>query len=1062
MRFIALLFFMLYTFLSFGQVCVSNPAVQQGNMTPSPLVSGGEALLSFSFILNLLDYTDEEIDPIELRVCLFEMAPKHSGNNIVTGPFSSYFTWSYDSTSNCIFGIQNQDILGGAGGIISIATIVTGPENCNPATAGFHVFLTPATCMNGINETIDDNVNFHGCVVENCVANLCTVLHLGGGVYDDQNPLAQRDCDGGGIDNITECEEGTDPDDPADDCTAAISGGIDICAIINADPNSSLATKDCDGGGIDNSTECASGPDPTDPDDDCEAAIQSAIDICAIINANPNSPLATQDCDEGGIDNASECDEGSDPADPEDDCDAAIALSADICAIITANPNIPMATQDCDEGGIDNTTECANGTHPGCDDDDCEAAILGGIDICAILALNPNSPLAIQDCDEGGALNISECNLGTNPNLATDDCTTGPIAGCNLVCVGAASNQTKQYVSTFINGTTWSISPGYLVPFGQITILSGQGTSNLLLDFSNFIANESTITLLAEGTSICGFETHALTIYMDRQCVWPGDVNNDNQQASRFENWVNDVLIYGIALDQLNQLPVTDTLIAASRPLSCLDGALTDWEAQACPDWLIQTVPSTFVPCHVFFHDSVGNPDSLNAKYADCNGDGVLDFSKNWNNFQDSFSTVSNPSDHDVMFYHTLKNSHHNGNSFKSNNNNLLFEVLTLDTVYANGSAINFNILMGDLMHQIPNVNQVAFVAEATLGLDPLPFTLLNNSHLTTDSDHLITYVDFPNGYTGNIGDSLHYYVVINNPQQAVTFKGEQVCNLVCVATVAGLLDHGGTQGGNKNLVDSIPFTFKISTAGIGTTDQAPIYSSSAELTVHVLLDPLLDAKILLEGCTDPTTGLMDDNLRKELLIPYTEPYAADSNYVYAMQELKGIQLDSLSQLFGVTGPKAIVDWVFVEVRDQADSSLLIWSRAALVNREGSIVDLDGVSPVQLSRIPRGRYHVLIRHRTHLPVMTSTPVYLDRNASLVDFTTGQNSTNQVALTQGQYGMIMGDCNGDQVVNSVDRSAGWNMRNSSGYFTSDINMDGTVNASDRVIFWNNRNQSTNLP
>ena len=153
------------------------------------------------------------------------------------------------------------------------------------------------------------------------------------------------DCDGGGIDNATECDAGTDPNggSPQDDCDAAISEGVDIRAIVIANPMSPLATADCDGGGIDNATECANGDNPLNPNDDydCDSFAASGLDLCDFLNDNPNSSMATLDCDGGGVDNATECASGNNPFNANDDinCDNAIAMGIDICTYILGNPN---------------------------------------------------------------------------------------------------------------------------------------------------------------------------------------------------------------------------------------------------------------------------------------------------------------------------------------------------------------------------------------------------------------------------------------------------------------------------------------------------------------------------------------------------------------------------------------------------------------------------------------------------------------------------------------------------------------------------------------------------
>jgi len=55
------------------------------------------------------------------------------------------------------------------------------------------------------------------------------------------------------------------------------STSADICAYVAANPTSALATMDCDGGGIDNLSECQNGDDPTDASDDVTGPLMSDL-----------------------------------------------------------------------------------------------------------------------------------------------------------------------------------------------------------------------------------------------------------------------------------------------------------------------------------------------------------------------------------------------------------------------------------------------------------------------------------------------------------------------------------------------------------------------------------------------------------------------------------------------------------------------------------------------------------------------------------------------------------------------------------------------------------------
>ncbi len=279
---------------------------------------------------------------------------------------------------------------------------------------------------------------------ENGVIDICTIL-----ATDPSHPIGMLDCDNGGVINATECANGGDPLDPSDDCSIAESTSMDICAEITSNPDSPFATLDCDEGGVTNEVECATGADPFDPQDDCQSALDAELNLCELINYDMNHPLATLDCDNGGISNYIECVEGAgDPSDPIDDCYSAVIADVDLCAIIDGDPAHPWASLDCDNGGIPNLEECVNGADPADPIDDeiyapefCVEAVLGIVDICDTLSVDPSHPLSTLDCDGDGVTNEDECTDGTDP---LDPCDfeeasiSGPItadqSGCDNLC----------------------------------------------------------------------------------------------------------------------------------------------------------------------------------------------------------------------------------------------------------------------------------------------------------------------------------------------------------------------------------------------------------------------------------------------------------------------------------------------------------------------------------------------------------------------------------------------------------------------------------------------------
>lgn len=148
--------------LLFGQTCINNPSIQQGDINPAPLVGNAGGILSFSFVENLLDYTDEETDPVNIAVCLLNIEPVNAAAS-VAGTFSGTFTWVYDPGTNCLLGTQNQDIFGGTGGTITVAFNQIASVVCPSNQMGYNANLQPAACMNGTNETVDDTESVYTC-----------------------------------------------------------------------------------------------------------------------------------------------------------------------------------------------------------------------------------------------------------------------------------------------------------------------------------------------------------------------------------------------------------------------------------------------------------------------------------------------------------------------------------------------------------------------------------------------------------------------------------------------------------------------------------------------------------------------------------------------------------------------------------------------------------------------------------------------------------------------------------------------------------------------------------
>jgi len=207
-----------------------------------------------------------------------------------------------------------------------------------------------------------------------------------------------------------------------------------------------------------------------------------------------------------------------------------------------------------------------------------------------------------------------------------------------------------------------------------------------------------------------------------------------------------------------------------------------------------------------------------------------------------------------------------------------------------------------------------------------------------------------------------------------------------------------------------------------------------------------LPLKCLLQGPMDLVTGLMNDALRTQALLPLTEPYSAMGHTF--MNNSIGASIDA--GVLQTSGVNAVVDWILVELRDKSDSSIILYAEAGLLLRDGTIVGLDGVSPLALSVSPDD-YYIGIRHRNHLPILTATAVTITAGMAQVDLSSSSaavlGGSNAGVHIGAFFCMAMGDVAGNQNLKYVgsgnDRDLILQLIGGSGYLSADVNLDGVV-------------------
>jgi predicted dienelactone hydrolase len=138
------------------------------------------------------------------------------------------------------------------------------------------------------------------------------------------------------------------------------------------------------------------------------------------------------------------------------------------------------------------------------------------------------------------------------------------------------------------------------------------------------------------------------------------------------------------------------------------------------------------------------------------------------------------------------------------------------------------------------------------------------------------------------------------------------------------------------------------------------------------------NVRAFLDGPYDEATDLMGDALRTQGLVPATEPNTG-AGFVHVNGAV-GEALDPA--LLAVTGPDAIVDWVFVELRDAGAGITVLATANGLVQRDGDIIAAAGGTLV--FNAPPESYRIAVRHRNHLGAMTAGAIALTRVPVAVD------------------------------------------------------------------------------
>ena len=222
------------------------------------------------------------------------------------------------------------------------------------------------------------------------------------------------------------------------------------------------------------------------------------------------------------------------------------------------------------------------------------------------------------------------------------------------------------------------------------------------------------------------------------------------------------------------------------------------------------------------------------------------------------------------------------------------------------------------------------------------------------------------------------------------------------------------------------------------------------------VFDTELNVKIFLEGAYEVALGKMEKKLLDANLIPLNQPYNQDPwNY-------NGTESVANTTDF----PANAVDWVLVELRSgtpmlsgSQPGTALVERKAGILTQAGFVINPNGTN-VLFEMLNEGEeYHILIRHRNHLDIISATPV-IAAASIFYDFTTNINQAfgieQQKAAADGVGLMYSGDFTADGIIQVTDFDL-WEAESAilETYSRTDANLDGVVQVIDYDYWFFNK-------
>lgn len=337
------------------------------------------------------------------------------------------------------------------------------------------------------------------------------------------------------------------------------------------------------------------------------------------------------------------------------------------------------------------------------------------------------------------------------------------------------------------------------------------------------------------------------------------------------------------------------------------------------------------------------------------------------------------------------------------------------------------------LQNLLPATNYEAWVQGAcNFGLNSMPSDTVQLTTLTPPCDAPTNIVATPSTNTTNTTITLQWAEVAYGTHYTVEYRETGAATWTII---------GGINTNTYTINSIIPcqsYEYRLkSYCAVGNQWSAYTAIGNVNTTCFVTAN----LKVFLRGAY---LGLdsMRTTLRDEGLLPNSQPYNTDPWYYNGTEASSNLPIDA-------------VDWVLLELRNSNNTSIVEGKTAAILRRNGSLVNADGTSNATFYNVQTGSYYIVVRHRNHIAVASSLPITLP-NISPYNFgannLTTMGNNQQMATNAGQYAMRPGDLNSNGLVTVGDfnlyipQSSQLNV-----YSSADLDLNSNVLVSDFNLY-----------